>query len=227
MRRFSRSQTKDIDYRGETPPNPSPEALYEEISNALKILSHDVRGSLISISATLRLMNRGYYGRIEGGVECKCRELMKSVTRLIGMCEEFLNKAVVARDRLCFDRELLDLRGDIVHPVLEELSPEIKAHRMHVDNRIEEVRSLQIPITGSRLWLKTVFRNLIKNAIQYGDIGGTIGFGLDTLGSSYRLNIFNSGKPIPEPWRRNLFTTTSPDGKRRLPGIHGRGLASF
>ncbi len=225
MRRFNRSRIKGIGHSGETMSNPNLQALHEEISNALKILTHDLRGSLVSISATLKLINRGYYGRIEGEVEDKCGELIESVTGLIKMCEEFLNRGLAARDRLCFDRELLDLRDDIVHPVLEELFPEIKAHQIHIDNRIEEVQTLQIPITGSRIWLKTVFRNLIKNAIQYGDIGGTIAFGLDTLGSSYRLNVFNSGKPIPEPWRRNLFTTASPDRGGRLPGVHGMGVS--
>jgi len=227
MKRFSKSRIKAIDYRGEAILIPGPQAFEEEVSNVLKIFSHDLRGSLVSISATLKLLNRGYYGKMDGEAENKCRELMESVTRLIGMCEESLNKVLGAKDRFCFDRELLDLRGDIVHPVLEELSPEIKAHQISIDNRIEKVQTPQIPISGNRIWLKTVFRNLIKNAIQYGDIGGTIAFGLDILGSSYRLNIFNSGKPIPEQWRHSLFTSISPGGRNKLPGIHGMGVGLF
>ena len=227
MKRFNKPRIKAIDHRGETILNPDPQAFQEEASNVLKVFSHDLRGSLVSISATLKLLNRGYYGKMDGEAGNKCRELMESVTRLIGMCEESLNKVLGAKDRLCFDRELLDLRGDIVHPVLEELSPEIEAHQIRIDNRIEKVRSPQIPISGNRIWLKTVFRNLVKNAIQYGDIGGTIAFGLDILGSSYRLNIFNSGKPIPEQWRHKLFTAASPGGRNRVPGIHGMGVGLF
>ncbi len=227
MRRFNKSQFKAADYRRETVSNPNLRAFQEELSNVLKIFAHDLRGSLVSILATLKLLNRGYYGKVDGEVGNKCRDLMESVTHLIGTCEESLNKVLVAKDCLCFEPELLDLRGDIVHPVLEELSSEIKAHRIRIDNRIEEVRAPQILISGNRIWLKTVFRNLIKNAIQYGDIGGTIAFSLDILGSSYRLNIFNSGKPILEQWRHNLFTSTSRDGGNRLPGIHGMGVGLF
>ncbi len=227
MKGFHDTRIKAIDYSGETMLKPSFQVLYEEFSDLLKIMSHDLRGSLVSISTTLKLLNRGYYGTLDGEMENKCRELMEKVTHLTGMCDEYLNKVLTAKDYLGFDQEVLDLRRDIVHPVLEELSPEIKAHRIRIDNRIEEVGAPRIPITGNRLWLKTVFRNLIKNAIQYGDIGGTIAFGFDILGSSYRLNIFNSGRPIPEQWRHNLFTTPSPGGSDRFPGIHGMGVGLF
>jgi signal transduction histidine kinase len=224
MKRFNESRIKAFDCSSETMSKSSLQVFHEEVSDLLKILSHDLRGSLVSISATLKLLNRGYYGKLDGEVETRCRDLMESVIQLIGMCEEYLNKIRMAQDHHAFDPEVLDLRADIVHPVLEELSPEIKAHRIHIEDRIEEVRTPQIPITGNRLWLKTVFRNLIKNAIQYGDVGGTIAFGLDSLGSFYRLNIFNSGKPIPEHMRHQLFTMTSPGGKVEQSGIHGMGI---
>jgi signal transduction histidine kinase len=227
MKIFNESRVKAIYDSKQTMLNPDLQTFHEEISNVLKILSHDLRGSLVSISATLKLMSKGYYGKVDGEVENKCKELMENVTRLIGMCEEYLNRVVTAKDHLEFDQELLDLREDMVHPVLEELSPEIEAYRIRIDNRIEEVRTPQIPITGNRLWLKTVFRNLIRNAIHYGDIGGTIAFGLAIAGSSYRLNVFNSGKPIPEHWRHHLFTITSPGGNDRLSSNHGMGVGLF
>ncbi len=76
------------------------------------------------------------------------------------------------------------------------MSAELRVRQIWDDSRVDQVWAPQIPISGNRICLKTVFRNLIKNAVQYGDVEGTIAFGLDTLGSSYRLNIFNSGKPI-------------------------------
>ena len=148
MKRLHETRIKAIDYSGETMLKPDLQAFHEEISNLLKIMSHDLRGSLVSISATLKLLNRGYYGKVDGDVENKCGELLENVTHLIGMCEEYLNKVLTAKDRLGFDQEVLDLRGDIVHPVLEELSPEIKAHRIRIDNRIEEVRAPRFPLRG-------------------------------------------------------------------------------
>jgi len=54
--------------------------------------------------------------------------------------------------------------------------------------------------------LKIVFRNLLKNAMKYGDKGGTITIGFENPGSCGRFNVFNSGKPIPEEYRDKLFT---------------------
>jgi len=63
MKRFNESRIKSIDDSSETLLNPSLQAFHEEVSNVLKILSHDLRGSLVSISATLKLLNTGYYGK--------------------------------------------------------------------------------------------------------------------------------------------------------------------
>jgi hypothetical protein len=44
--------------------NPSsdsqPHLLNEQVLNMVKIMSHDIRGALISMPATLKLLNRGY-----------------------------------------------------------------------------------------------------------------------------------------------------------------------
>jgi signal transduction histidine kinase len=227
MKRSNKSRMNVIVESGETMSAPDLQPFQEEISNVFKSSLHDLRGSLVSISATLKLLDRGYYGKIDQRVQNKCRELMERIAHLITNCEDSLDRVLAAKNGAHFERELLDLRQDIVHPVLQELSPEIKAHQIRIDNRIEEVRTPQIPITGNRFWLKTVFRNLVSNAIQYGDIGGTIAFGLHTLGSSYRLNIFNSGMPIPEQWRHHLFTPASTGGGDRLPGLHGMGMGLY
>ena len=64
----------------------------EDLMNMVKILSHDLRGSLVSISATLKLLSRGYYGKMEDPVENSLNELLERVTHLIGMSEECLEK---------------------------------------------------------------------------------------------------------------------------------------
>ncbi|OGP93160.1 MAG: hypothetical protein A2156_08380 [Deltaproteobacteria bacterium RBG_16_48_10] len=210
--------------------NPHPDShtcpLSEEALNLWKIMSHDLRGSLISIMATLKLLNRGYYGRMDEGVENQVKELLGRVTQLIGISEECLGRALSADGHLDIRQEVLDLRKDIIHPVLEELSSEIKDHHLRIDNRLEHVPASRIPIKANKVWLKTIFRNLLKNAIQYGDSGGTIAFGFEIRGSSYRLNVYNSGKPVPEGWRDKLFTKVSPM-RNNDNRSHGMGIGLY
>jgi signal transduction histidine kinase len=119
------------------------------------------------------------------------------------------------------------LRKDIIHPVLEELSSEIRDHHLRVDNRLEHVPASRIPIKANKVWLKTIFRNLLKNAIRNGDLGGTIAFGFETHGSSYRLNIYNSGTPIPKGWRDKLFTRVVSLRKNTNRSADGMGLGLY
>ncbi|HSB03854.1 MAG TPA: HAMP domain-containing sensor histidine kinase [Thermodesulfobacteriota bacterium] len=199
-----------------------------EALNIWKIMSHDLRGSLISIMASLKLLSRGYYGRMDESVENQVKELVGRVAQLIGMSEECLGRALSADGHLDIRQEVLDLRKDVIDPVLEELSSEIKDHHMRIDNRVERVPARRIPIKANRVWLKAIFRNLLKNAIQYGDAGGTITFGLEIHGSSYQLNVFNSGKPIPEGWRDKLFTKVShPIRNNGNQGARGMGIGLY
>jgi signal transduction histidine kinase len=71
-----------------------------------------------------------------------------------------------------------------------------------------------------------VFRNLIRNAVKYGYREGMIAVGFEDQGSCYRLNVFNSGEPVPEEYRERLFTRSISDrdvGKQRAGGT-GLGL---
>jgi signal transduction histidine kinase len=199
----------------------------EETSNMVKMLSHDLRGSLVSMSATLKLLSRGYYGKMDETVENKLRELLEGMTHLIGMSEECLGKAFSLDGNFTIRQEVLDLREDIIHPVLEELSSEIRDHHLRIDNRLEHVQASRIPIRANKVWLKAIFRNLFKNAIRYGDLGGTIAFGFEIHGSSYRLNIFNSGNPIPDGWQDKLFTKVAPIRKNSNRSKDGMGLGLY
>lgn len=110
--------------------NTQPESCFHKINkqilNMVKIMSHDIRGSLVSISATLKLLNRGYYGKMDEGVENKLNELFERITSLIGESEEFLGRAFSVSGDLQSEWEMLDLRKDIIDPVLKELSSEFK-----------------------------------------------------------------------------------------------------
>ena len=195
--------------------------------NMWKIMSHDLRGSLISIMATLKLLSRGHYGRMDEGVENQVKELSGRVAQLIGLSEEWLGSAFSSDDHLGARQEVLDLRNDVIFPIVEELSSEIKHHHIRIDNHLERVPAHRIPIKANRVWLKTVFRNLLKNAIQYGDPGGTISFGFKMLRSSYRLNVYNSGKPVPERWRDKLFTRVAQVRANGNHSAHGMGIGLY
>jgi len=197
------------------------------ILNMLKIMSHDIRGSLLSISATLKLLTRGYYGEINESVGNSLKELLSKTTCSIGITEEYLSRTFSIQGELEMENEALDLVQDVINPVFEELASELKEQTIRIDHCFDSISAKGPLIKANRICLKTVFRNLLKNAIKYGDPRGAITIGFEDHGSSYRLNVFNSGKPVPEECRNKLFTKFISFGNNGNGGTGGMGLGLY
>jgi two-component system sensor histidine kinase/response regulator len=178
----------------------------ERILSMTASMSHDIRGSLVSLATALRLLNRGFYGQMDDGVAAKLDDLHMRTRQIIGMAEDYLGKSFTVNGELEIEKQLLDLRRDIVTPVMEEFSTEIGRCRITVDNRLDCIPRDRIPLKGNIVWLKTVFRNLLKNAIKYGGKECTISIGISDCPTHYRLNVFNSGRPVPQEYRDKLFS---------------------
>jgi len=64
----------------------------ETLLNLSKIPSHDIRSSLLSMLATLKLLNRGYYGKMDDEVADKIKNLLFSATRLTRIVDACLGE---------------------------------------------------------------------------------------------------------------------------------------
>jgi signal transduction histidine kinase len=204
-------------------------SLNEKMLNMVKALSHDVRGSLLSISATLKLLSRGYYGKMDEAVVHRIKELFSKTSGLIGMTEEYLGRSFSVNNDLNAEVRSLDLMKDVLVPVLKELSSELKGHHLMIDHRLHAMSNKPVSIRTNGIWLKMVFRNLLRNAVKYGDKEGMITIGFEDRGSCYRLNVYNSGRPIPEEYRKRLFTKLmgSLNGQNGKEEAGGTGLGLY
>jgi hypothetical protein len=174
--------------------------------NALGIFSHDFRESVLSLSATLRLLIRGHYGKVEEEIVRKLQEMLSKTACLAGMTEECLSRIFSNQGDRGTEDEMLGLAKDILHPVLEELDYELKKNQVQMNYHFDAIGNTTIPIRASRFWLKAVFRNLLKNAINYGGKGCAVGLSFEDHHSFYRFTIYNSGRPVPEEYRDRLFS---------------------
>ncbi len=204
-------------------------SLNDRILNMVKALSHDVRGSLLSISSTLKLLSRGYYGKMDDTVVRRIRELFSKTSGLIGVTEEYLGRSFSVSNDVNTEAEALDLMKDVLIPVLRELSSELKGRRLVIDRRLHAMSHKHVSIRTNGVWLKMVFRNLLRNAVRYGHKEGMINIGFEDQGSCYRLNVYNSGKPIPEQHREGLFTNCIGKGNRDIEKerADGTGLGLY
>jgi len=194
--------------------------LNENILNMLKIMSHDIRSPLVSMAATLKLLQRGSYGRMDDSVANTLQDLSVRVRHILGIAEDCLGKANAVDAQMKIEKLEIALRKEVIDSVLDELSSEIEAGEIMIDN----IPTDTILVNASKIWLKVVYRNLFKNAIKYGGHGCTIAIGYEDHGSFYRLNVYNTGKPIPEEKRSSLFTKFGRvEGETAREGV-GMGL---
>ena len=215
--RHNRQLLESVEYNRE---------LNKYILQMLMLMSHDVRGPLVAMAATLKLLIRGSYGRMDESVANTLKDLLSRVIQLLGFAEECLGKAHSAEGGFKIECEVLDLRQDIIDPLLDELANDIQQQLILIDNRLGAIPAGCIRVNVNKIWVKAVFRNLFRNAIKYGGKGCTIAFGFEDHGSYYRLNVYNSGNPIPEEDREKLFTEfgrIEPEGRKNPNGL-GLGL---
>ncbi len=187
------------------------------------LMLHDLRGAMVSTAAAVKLMVRGTSGDMSEEAQSRLQEVSGRVENLIHLTDEFLGKTLAPHWPGERKRDLLDLREDIVEPVLVELATDIRDHRITMVNRLPNRLEGKIPVRGSKPWLKSVFRNLINNGIKYGGNGCTIVVDFETQGSNCRLNVYNTGKAVPEAHRSMLFSQ-GPEMRRSKKGRSGLGL---
>ncbi len=206
---------------------PTAAAVNERALDRLMMIFHDLRGSMVSTAASMKLLARGTFGEVSGAALEKLHEVSGAMDRLIGFTEEFMSKAFSCAADQGMEKELLDLRHDVVAPVLEELALELRNNAISVDNRLERLTDAVIPVKGSKLWLKSVFRNLINNAIRHGGPGCAIGIDWQQQGVNCRLNVHNTGKPVPEEHRSMLFSNLAKKMRRASGSGAGMGLGLY
>jgi signal transduction histidine kinase len=190
----------------------------------MMLMLHDIRGSMVSAAASLKLLARGTYGEMSPNARAKLRGVAARIERTINLTENFIGKAVGNHRLGGRERDVLDLTKDVVEPILAELATEIQDHQISLVNRLPDQLGGKIPVRGSKLWLQCVFRNLINNGIKYGGRGSTIVIYFETYGPNCRLNVYNTGKTVPEAYRSMLFSYDGPRMRRSNKSRQGLGL---
>ena len=201
--------------------------LSNQIMNMVTIMSHDIRNLLVTMISVLKMLDRGYYGMFEEKVGLAHSELYKMIVKLIGMTEDYMGKACLVNDSLDIRKNELDLEQDVIKEVLEELSLEISKMNIHITIMVKANPSENISIAASKSWIKAVYRNLLSNAIKHGGQGCTVTFGCKDDGHNWRLNVANSGNPVPIEERHKLFTKFGQIEKEPGKRTDGMGLGLY
>jgi two-component system, sensor histidine kinase and response regulator len=191
----------------------------------MMLMSHDVRGAMVATAASLKLMARGTYGELSEIAKAKLREAAGRIENTIHLIEDSLDRCLADRHAAA-DEDVLNLGEDIVDPVVAELAAEIQAQQITLVNRLRHNQGDLSTVRGSKMGLRSVFRNLINNGIKYGGPGCVIVVDCEMQGSTSRLTVYNTGQTVPETSRSMLFSPVRSRGpsKKCRQGM-GLGLS--
>lgn len=96
----------------------------------MMLMLHDIRGSMISAAALLKLMARGTHGAVSAPARVKLLAAVHRIEQTIHLTEDFIGKSLARRRPGARARDRLDLTEDIVDPVLSELAADIQNHQI-------------------------------------------------------------------------------------------------
>ena len=178
---------------------------YEQhILDMLTIATHDIRNPLASMGMIMKLLMRGSFGPIDDSVKATLEDLYSRNLRLERIVSEYLCKASLQNVHMP-SKEDIDLREEVIDPILDEFADLIEKNNITIDNRLKSIPGHSVFIKANRVWLMIVYRTLISNAIKYGGNGCKISFGREDLGDEYIFNVWDSGPGVSLEKRKKIF----------------------
>jgi len=175
------------------------------ILQMLSIATHDMRSPIVSIASTVKLLSRGRFGKVSGSAKKTLEEIFQRLLKLEEIIKNYLSKSSLLSSEKIGKKEVLDLRQDIIDPILEEMYPDISEKDIQIDNLLGGIPGNRIMVSANRVWLRIVYRNLFANAIKHTPAEGIIAYGFEDVDDAYRLNVFNTGDPIPPERMEHIF----------------------
>lgn len=218
---------KSITDKAVMSPNEERNSLNQQAVNRLGIMCHDIRGSLVSITAGLTLLMRRTKGSLGEDSDKLLEGTFNKAKTLISMTEDFFNSYFSSEAYSEIEPEYFDIRKDIVDPILNELGDELRRNQITVINRLDVLPAHPESVQGDRVALKTAFRNLVSNAVKHGGKGVTIRIDMENQGSSWQLQVYNSGPPITNKRRATLFSKPTLSAHSNNGEQEGLGLGLY
>jgi CheY-like chemotaxis protein len=178
----------------------------QRVFHNLGLMFHDMRGLLSSVNEGMKLLDRRMDGQLGDEVETIFQKTFQKTRTLLGVCEDFFGKFQNG-DHTQVISDRVDLREDVIDPVVQEFGEELQNNQITLENHVSLLPKAKQSVRGDRVTLKSVFRNLLNNAITHGGCGCTIRLDIDEGPGHFRLQVHNSGSPISPGCQQEMFAT--------------------
>ncbi|NIY48973.1 two component system sensor histidine kinase QseE/GlrK [Cedecea colo] len=183
----------------------------------LRHISHELKTPLASMREGTELLADEVAGPLTAD--------QKEVVEILDNSSRHLQKLI--EQLLDYNRKLADGQielekvrlAPLVEVVISAHSLPARAKMMHTECDLSPVACLAEPML-----LMSVLDNLYSNAVHYGSESGTIYLRSSQVGSALRIEVANTGQPIPATEREMIFEPFYQGSLQRKGAVKGSGL---
>ncbi len=183
----------------------------------LRHISHELKTPLASMREGTELLADQVAGPLNAD--------QKEVVEILDSSSRHLQKLI--EQLLDYNRKLADGQVELekveLAPLLDRIisahSLPARAKMMHTERELSPVACLAEPML-----LMSVLDNLYSNAVHYGSESGTIYLRSAQVGARLRIEVANTGQPIPATEREMIFEPFYQGSLQRKGAVKGSGL---
>ena len=106
-------------------------AVNQRVLHNLGLRCHDMRGLLTAISEGMKLLDRRLSGRLDQETEAVFQQTLRKTRTLLDLSQDFFQKFCPRPGP-----EQVDLREEVIEPVVQEFSAELQQSRITLVNRL-------------------------------------------------------------------------------------------
>jgi two-component system, NtrC family, sensor kinase len=181
--------------------NKSLEEMNRNYLDMLGFVSHELKNTLGVIYTSARALDAGIVGTLSDAQAALARNIAKSIDGAVRMTRNYLDLARIEKGELRVIPKVMEMIGEIIDPLLEELKPFIDQQGVTIEKRLPGA----IVLKGDTALLKIAYRNLLDNALKYGRKGGRIRLGFEEKNGALHFEVWNEGKGLTAEQIARLF----------------------
>ena len=198
-----------------------------KIANATKdtffsIIAHDLKGPLTSISAMIDMALEDTSNFNHEELFSTLRLTERSINRLKSMLSNLLYWAQAQKDSLVYNYEKFDINS-IINENTELLTESANKKNIIISSKVNE----KTFVFADKESMRTVFRNLISNAIKFTPIGGQIDILSVNRDHYVELSVKDTGIGIKPENIEKIFDINRRWRTKGTEGEDGTGLGLF
>ena len=181
--------------------NHSLQELNRNYLDMLGFVSHELKNSLGVIYTSARALDTGLVGPLSEAQAALARNIAKSIDGAVKMTRNYLDLARIEKGELTVRFKRADMVEDVILPVLEDLKPMISDRNVVIEKKLPD----SVPVFGDVALLRIAYRNLLDNALKYGNQGGGVTLGFEEKDGLLQFEVWNEGRGLTREQLPRLF----------------------